>query len=210
MTKLEEALNSGKLYKVWDVVDNEYYQSLQLMEKYNACGYSAEGEKKKAQILRQLFAEVGEGAYVQAPFHAMCGGRNVHLGKNVYINFNSTLVDDAHIYIGDNTMIAPNVTIITGSHPISPKLRAEGYGCNKPVHIGKNVWIASNVTILPGVTIGDNSVIGAGSLVNKDIPANVIAFGNPCQVRRQITSDDDIYYDKGKLISENMIDIKEF
>ena len=100
----------------------------------------------------------------------MWGGSHVHLGANVYINFNCTLVDDAQIYIGDGTMIAPNVTIVAASHPVSPRLRAEGYGCNKPVHIGRNVWIASNVTVLPGVHIGDNAIIGAGSIVTKDVP----------------------------------------
>lgn len=114
-------------------------------------------------------------------------------------------MDDAQIYIGDGTMIAPNVTIIAASHPVSPKLRAEGYGCNKPVSIGKNVWIASNATILPGVHIGNNSIIGACSVVTKDIPANVIAMGNPAKVVRKITADDDIYYDHGKRISENII-----
>lgn len=203
----EEILNSGKLYNVWELTDTEgkYYEYLQRMEEYNAARYTKEGQDRKAEILRGLFAEVGEGAYIQAPYHAMWGGRHVHLGKNVYVNFNCTFVDDADIYIGDGTMIAPNVTIAAASHPISPKLRAEGYGCNKPVYIGKNVWIASNAVILPGVHIGDNSVIGAGAIVTKDVPANVFAAGNPAKIIREITEDDDIFYDHGKLISENLI-----
>lgn len=203
----EEILNSGKLYKVWGLTNDagEYYKYLQMMEDYNTAGYSPEGEEKKQKILKELFAEVGEGSYLQAPYHAMWGGHHVHLGKNVYLNFNATLVDDANIYIGDGTMIAPNVTIIAASHPISPKLRAEGYGCNEPVYIGKNVWIASNVTILPGVHIGDNSVIGAGAVVTKDIPANVLAVGTPAKVLREIGPEDDIYYMHGKTITENMI-----
>lgn len=203
----EELLNSGKLYKVWELSNDEgeYYKYLQMMEEYNAAGYTPEGEEKKRRILNELFAEVGEGSYLQAPYHAMWGGHHVHLGKNVYLNFNATLVDDANIYIGDGTMVAPNVTIIAASHPISPKLRAEGYGCNEPVHIGKNVWIASNVTILPGVHIGDNSVIGAGAVVTKDIPANVLAVGSPARVLREIGPDDDVYYMHGKLISENLV-----
>ncbi|GAA0265644.1 hypothetical protein GCM10008922_25960 [Faecalicatena contorta] len=110
----EEILNSGKLYKVWGLTNDEgeYYRYLQMMEEYNAAGYTPEGEDKKWRILNELFAEVGEGSYLQAPYHAMWGGHHVHLGKNVYINFNATLVDDANIYIGDGTMIAPNVTII--------------------------------------------------------------------------------------------------
>lgn len=203
----EELLNSGKLYKVWELTNDEgdYYKYLQMMEEYNNAGYTPEGEEKKRRILNELFAEVGEGSYLQAPYHAMWGGHHVHLGKNVYLNFNATLVDDANIYIGDGTMIAPNVTIIAASHPISPKLRAEGYGCNEPVYIGKNVWIASNVTILPGVHIGDNSVIGAGAVVTKDIPANALAVGSPARVLREIGPDDDVYYMHGKLISENLV-----
>lgn len=207
MTETEEILNSGKIYNVWKLTDSDtdYLKYLRLMEKYNSAGYTKKGEKKKRRILKELFAQVGENAYIQAPYHAMCAGRHVHLGNNVYINFNCTFVDDAQIYIGDNTMIAPNVTIISASHPVSPKLRKEGCGCNKPVYIGKNVWLASNVTVLPGVHIGDNSIIGAGSVVTKDIPPNVIAMGCPATVKREITADDDIYYDNGKLISENII-----
>lgn len=207
MNDVEEMLNSGKIYKVmeWTDKDGRYHEYLQMMEKYNSLGYTPEAEEEKAEILRELFAEVGEGAYIQAPYHAMWGGHHVHLGKNVYVNFNSTFVDDAQIYIGDGTMLAPNVTIVAASHPMSPKLRAEGYGCNKPVYIGKNVWIASNVTILPGVHIGDNSVIGAGSVVTKDVPENVFVAGNPAKIIREITEDDDIYYDHGKLISENIV-----
>lgn len=203
----EEIMNSGKLYKVMELTDDQghYYEYLQMMEEYNAAGYTPEGREKKARILHELFAEAGEGAYIQAPYHAMWGGRHVHLGRNVYINYNCTLVDDAHIYIGDGTMFAPNVTIVAASHPLSPKLRAEGYGCNKPVRIGKNVWLASNVTVLPGVHIGDNSVIGAGAVVTKDIPANVFAVGIPARVVRELGPDDDIYYDHGKLISENLV-----
>lgn len=207
MTVFEEIMNSGKIYKVMELTNQDihYYDYLQQMEIYNSMGYTKEAEEEKQKILRELFAEMGENAYIQAPYHAMWGGHHVHLGKNVYVNFNCTFVDDAQIYIGDNTMIAPNVTIIAASHPVSPSLRAEGYGCNKPVYIGKNVWIASNVTVLPGVHIGDNSIIGAGSVVTKDIPENVIAFGNPIKVQRQITPEDDMYYDHGKLISENMV-----
>ncbi len=203
----EEIMNSGKLYKVMEVSDmaGDFYECLQLMEEYNAAGFSEEGLKKKEELLHKLFAEVGENAYIQSPYNAMWGGRHVYLGKNVYINFNCSLVDDAQIHIGDGTMIAPNVTIISASHPISPKLRAEGYGCNEPVYIGKNVWIAANSTILPGVHIGDNSVIGACSLVTKDIPANVIAMGSPAKVIREIDPDDDIYYNHVKLIADNIV-----
>lgn len=135
----------------------------------------------------------------------MWGGRYVHLGKNVYINSNCTFIGDAHIYIGDGTMIAPNVTILTASHPLSPWLRAEGYGYNEPVTIGKNVWLASGVTVRPGVHIGDNAVIGAGSVVTKDIPPNVLAVGSPARILRSIGPEDDVYYRHGKRIAENLV-----
>ena len=207
MTPYEAVMNSGKIYKVMEFTDQDphYHDYLTQMETYNGLGYSPEAEKEKQKILQNLFAEVGDKTYIQAPYHAMWGGHHVHLGNNVYINFNCTFVDDAQIYIGNGTMIAPNVTIIAASHPISPKLRAEGYGCNKPVFIGENVWIASNVIILPGVHIGDNAIIGAGSVVTKNVPANVIALGNPAKIVREITSDDDVYYDNGKLIADNIV-----
>lgn len=149
MTKVEEIMNSGEIYKVADATDPHYYEYLQMMETYNSLGYTDEGEKEKRRIIKELFAEAGENCYIQAPYHAMWDGHNVHLGNNV--------------------------------------------------------WIASNVTILPGVTIGDHSIIGAGSVVTKDIPSNVIAFGHPAEVHREITEEDEIFYDHGKRISEHIV-----
>ena len=147
-----------------------------------------------------MFAEIGENCYIEPPFRANWGGKFVHFGKNVYANFNLTLVDDTHIYVGDFTMFGPNVTVVTATHPICPELREKGYQYNKAVHIGKNCFIGACCTILPGVTIGDNSVIGAGSLVNKNIPANVVAVGCPCKVIREINENDKKFYDKNKEI----------
>ena len=115
-------------------------------------------------------------------------------------NFNLVLVDDAVIEIGDNVMIGPNVVLCTGTHPVSPRLRAKEAQYNKRVKVGSGVWIGANTMVMPGVTIGENSIIGAGSVVTKDIPANVVAFGNPCKVYREITEEDEKYYDKDKLI----------
>lgn len=139
MTDLEQKLNSGKVYQViaQENQDPRFSEYLEKMEKYNTLGYTERAEKEKQQILKELFAEIGNNSYIQAPYHAMWGGRHVHLGKNVYINFNCTFVDDAQVYIGDDTLIAPNVTIITASHPISPALWAQKYGCNWPVFIEK-------------------------------------------------------------------------
>ncbi|WP_283680149.1 sugar O-acetyltransferase [Lentilactobacillus sp. Marseille-Q4993] len=153
-------------------------------------------QEKKAAMLKEMFAEIGEHCYIETPFHANFGGRNVHMGMGVYANFNLTLTDDTDIYIGDRTMIGPNVTLATAGHPIRPDLRMEGYQYDFPIHIGKNVWLGANVVVCPGVTIGDNTVIGAGSVVTKDIPADVVAFGSPCKVVREIGDRDREYYFK--------------
>ena len=137
---------------------------------------------------------MGEGCYIESPLHTNMGGHHVHFGKNVYANFILTLVDDTHIYVGDNTMFGPNVTIATAGHPINPELRRKGMQYNLPVHIGKNCWLGAGVIVMPGVTIGDNTVIGAGSIVTKDIPSGVVAVGNPCRVMRPVGEHDRKYY----------------
>lgn len=157
-------------------------------------------QEKRNEMLKEMFAEIGHDCYIEPPFHANWGGKHVHFGDWVYANFNLTLVDDGHIYVGNNVMFAPNVTIATATHPIQPKLREQGVQYNVDVHIGNNVWIGAGTTVLPGVTIGDNSVIGAGSLVTKDIPSGVVAVGNPCRVIREIGERDDLYYYKDKKI----------
>ncbi len=121
-------------------------------------------KERREKLLKEMFAEIGEGCYIEPPLRANWGGRHVHFGKNVYVNFNLTLVDDTHIYVGDYTMIGPNVTVATAGHPILPELREKGYQYNIPVTIGKNCWIGAGAILVPGVTIGDNSVIGAGSV----------------------------------------------
>ena len=147
-----------------------------------------------------MFADLGKNCYIEPPFHANWGGHFVHFGNNVYANFNLTIVDDTHVYVGDNVMFGPNVTIATGGHPIIPELREKNYQYNMPVHIGKNVWIGAGALIMPGVTIGENTVIGAGSVVTKDIPANVVAVGNPCRVMREIGDHDREFYFKDRRI----------
>lgn len=159
----------------------------------------AEGARR-AELLRAMFAEIGDGCYIEPPLHANFGGRHVHFGSRVYANFNLTLVDDTHIYVGDATMLGPNVTLATAGHPILPALRAQGYQYNAPVRIGRNCWLGAGVVVLPGVTIGDNTVVGAGSVVTKDLPANVVAAGNPCRVLRPIGARDAQYYYKGHAI----------
>ena len=155
---------------------------------------------EKMKYMKEVFASCGDGCYIELPFYANFGGAHVHFGNNVYANFNLTLVDDGHIYIGDNVMIGPNVTIATANHPILPEFRLKQLQYNKDVHIEENVWLGANVTVVPGVTIGKNSIIGAGSVVVKDIPANVVAVGNPCKVLREISDHDKEFFYKEERI----------
>lgn len=157
---------------------------------------------KRRELLKEMFAEIGEGCYIEPPFHANFGGRHVHFGNHVYANFNLTAVDDTHIYVGDHTMIGPNVTLASAGHPVWPELREKGCQFNMPIHIGKNCWLGAGTVVVPGVSIGDNTVIGAGSIVTKDIPANVVAVGNPCRVMREIGERDKEYYYKDRKIGD--------
>ncbi|MBQ4559775.1 MAG: sugar O-acetyltransferase [Tyzzerella sp.] len=194
-----EKMLTGDLYLPdGDEVMSEQLLCMEKLYDYNATR-PLEG-KKRTQLLKEMFAEIGEDCYIEPPLHANWGGHHVHFGKRVYANFNLTLVDDSHIYIGDYTMIGPNVTIASAGHPILPELREKNYQYNIPVHIGKNCWLGAGVIVLPGVTIGDNTVIGAGSIVTKDIPSNVVAVGNPCKVLREINEHDKEYYYKDRKI----------
>ena len=160
---------------------------------------------KKQQYMHEVFAECGDNCYIELPLHANWGGHHVHFGSGVYANSNLTLVDDGHIYVGDKVLFGPNVTIATANHPIEPELRSKGLQYNKDVHIEENVWIGAGVIIVPGVRIGKNSVIGAGSVVTKDIPDNVVAVGNPCRILREISEKDRKYFYKNELIDwENL------
>ena len=199
---LPEKTKNGELYDcsfeaLPEELEKKLYECKELLYDFN---HSRPSEvERRAEIIKKVFAETGEGCYIEPPFYANWGC-NMHVGKNFYANFSLTVVDDADIYIGDNVMIAPNVTIATGTHPICPELRAQAYQYNLPVHIGNRVWIGAGVMIMPGVTIGDNTVIGAGSVVTKDIPANVVAVGNPCRVLREISEHDYEYYYKDRKI----------
>ncbi|MCD7723213.1 MAG: sugar O-acetyltransferase [Clostridiales bacterium] len=155
----------------------------------------------RQRLLKKMFAEIGKNCYIESPFHANFGGANVHFGDNVYANFNLTMVDDTHIYVGSHTMFGPNVTVATAGHPILPQLRQQNYQYNMPVRIGENCWIGAGALIMPGVTIGDNVVVGAGSVVTKDLPSNTVAVGNPCRVMRNVNEKDKEYYFKDRRIN---------
>lgn len=196
----KDKMHTGELYLPGDVeIMKEQQICLDKLYDYNMTR-PTESEKRQ-KLLKEMFAEIGEDCYIEPPFHANFGGKHVHFGKCVYANFNFTAVDDTHIYVGDYTMFGPNVILATAGHPILPKLRQEAYQYNMPVHIGKNCWLGAGVIVLPGVTIGDNTVIGAGSVVTKDIPSNVVAVGNPCRVLREINEHDKKYYFKNRKIN---------
>ena len=198
---IREKLHSGELYLPNDdSILVEQFGYVDRMYDYNMTRPTE--FEKRMELLKEMLAEVGEGSYIEPPFHTNWGGHHVHFGRNVYANFNLTMVDDTHIYVGDNTMFGPNVTVATGGHPILPELREQGYQYNASVRIGENCWIGAGAIIVPGVTIGDNVVIGAGSVVTKDIPSNVVAVGNPCRVLREVGERDREYYFKDKKIPE--------
>ena len=161
--------------------------------------------EQKQRYMREVFAACGEDCYIELPFRANWGGRHLHLGNGVYINFNLTLVDDGYIYVGDKVMFGPNVTITTANHPIEPELRARGLQYNRDVYIGRNAWIGAGAILLPGVHIGENAVIGAGSVVTRDIPANVVAVGSPCRVLRAVSEHDRVcFYRDERIDWENL------
>lgn len=202
---IQEKQHNGEIYQPMDEeITRQQMVYLDNLRLYNEIPH-VQMDRREA-MLRQMFAEVGEGCYIESPFYANFGGHHVHLGNNVYTNFNLTLVDDTHIYIGDCTMIGPNVTIATAGHPIEPGLRSRGLQYNMPVHIGKNCWLGAGVIVMPGVTIGDNTVIGAGSIVTRDIPANVVAVGNPCRVMRPVGERDRQYYFRDRKVPQELLE----
>ena len=199
---LEERMLSGKLYDCADETLQARQRELnELVFDYN--NTRPTDGKRRQTLLQQIFEDMGEGCYIEPPLHANWGS-HTHLGNKVYANFNLTLVDDTHIYIGDNVMFGPNVTLCTAGHPIEPELRRQVYQYHFPIHIEENVWIGAGVIVLPGVTIGKNSVIGAGSVVTRDIPENVVAMGTPCRVARPISEWDREYYFRKHRIDEGL------
>lgn len=197
--------HDGTLYSA---TDEELFrlqtECSELLYDFNHCR-PKEGARR-AELLQHMLAEIGEGSMIEPPMKANWGGHFLHLGRHVYINHGLTVVDDTHIYIGDCTKLGPNVTLSTAGHPVLPELRGEhARQFNLPIRIGKNCWLGANVCVLPGISIGDNSVIGAGSVVTHDIPANVVAVGVPCRVLRPIGEHDRRFYHGNRAIDGDAV-----
>ena len=169
-----------------------------LVEKFNSL--PPEAMEERMALNKEIFGSCGKNVWIVPPMK-LAVGKYISIGEGCYFNAGTTFIDDWKIEIGSNCLFGPNVTLCTTGHPISPNHRMDGM-YSFPIKIGNTCWIGANVIVLPGVTIGDNTVIGAGSVVTKDIPANVVAAGNPCRVLRQIDERDETYYFKGHRFDE--------
>lgn len=189
-----ERRDAGMAYISDESVMEEQKICRKIVQRLNTVDRSDFDEIGK--IVKELLGK-SEGAFINPPFYCDYGS-HIEVGKNFFANYNCTIIDVAKVRIGDNCQIAPNVSIYTAGHPIHPESRNTLYEYGIEVTIGDNVWIGGNTVILPGVHIGSNTVIGAGSVVSKDIPDWVIAVGNPCKVIRKITEEDRKYYYKDR------------
>ena len=191
MTELEKMI-AGELYNA-EVPDLQAMRTraAQLCHQLEQLS-PTEGEARLA-LLKELLGKTGEHLTINHGFKCDYGS-NITVGEHFYANYNLVVLDCAPVVFGENVFIAPNCVFSTAGHAIDSEQRGRGLEIARPISIGNNVWIGANVSVLPGVTIGDNTIIGAGSVVNKDIPANVIAVGNPCRVMREITEQDKYKY----------------
>lgn len=180
----KEKMLSGELYNALDTgLRSESMRAKDIVSGYNMLKPSQ--TEKSFKILKELLGGVGSKCFIHQPF--FCDyGKNIFVGENFYANMNVVILDTARVSIGNNVMLGPNVNIYCAGHPLDAATRNSGLEYGFPVSIGDNVWIGGNSTILPGVSIGENSVVGAGSVVTKDIPANVVAAGNPCRIIKKI------------------------
>jgi maltose O-acetyltransferase len=181
----KQKMLDGELYNALDKQLTEERTNPRLLLK--RLNETAEDEPQlRAEILKQLIPDAPDGLWIQPPFYCDYG-YNIHVGEKVFFNFNCVVLDVTSIKIGSRTMFGPNVQIYTATHPTNFKERATGLEYAKPITIGEDVWIGGSTIICPGVTLGDRTVIGAGSVITKDIPSDVFAAGNPCKVIRPLT-----------------------
>lgn len=180
----KEKMLSGELYNAVDLqLSEERLRARLLIQELNEAGEDQVQERKS--ILAALMPNAGKGLWLQPPFYCDYG-YNIFIGENVFFNFNCVVLDVMKVSIGSRTLFGPNVQIYTAMHPTNYKERASGLEFAKPVVIGEDIWVGGSAVICPGVTIGDRTIIGAGSVVAKDIPAGVFAAGNPCRVIRTL------------------------
>ena len=189
----KERMLAGLPYKAWlDGLSEERLENKKKIFKYN--NLEPGDEEAKDILIKEILGKTGNIINIESPFHCDYG-YNIEVGENFFANYNLTILDVGKVKIGDNAQIAPNVSLYTAGHPVHPDSRNSGYEYGIPITIGDNVWIGGNTCIMPGVSIGNNVVIGAGSVVTKDLPDDVIAVGNPCKILREITENDrDFYY----------------
>ena len=193
----KERMLNNLPYKSWmDGLSEERTATKTKVFRYN--NISPDKTEERERLLREILGKTSEGYLcIESPFHCDYG-YNIEVGKNFFANYNFIVLDVGKVRIGNDVMMGPNVAIYTAGHPLHPESRNSGYEYGIDVSIGDNVWIGGNVCIMPGVNIGNNVVIGAGSVVTKDIPDNMIAVGNPCKVVREITEEDRDYYYKDR------------
>lgn len=185
MDKTEkQKMLAGELYRSTDPeLVAERRNARRLTRLYNAT--TEQESEQRVQILRELFGTVGSTLEIEPPFYCDYG-YNIHAGEGFYMNFGCVILDCCSVHIGDNVLCAPSVQIYTATHPTDPEIRLSGLELAAPVRIGNNVWIGGGAIICPGVTVGDHATIAAGSVVVKNIPARVVAGGNPCRIIRYL------------------------
>lgn len=187
-----ERMQKGLVYNDFDQdLFNKRVEAKKLFKAYNKT--DDEEIDLRNKIMKQLFKNVGENVWIEPDFRCEFG-KNITIGDNVYINFGCIILDCSEVTIGSHTLLGPNIGLYAANHSTDATKRINGGCYGKPIHIGNNVWLGGDVKVLQGVTIGDNTIIGAGSIVTKDIPDNVIAVGNPCKVIRKITEEDKTDY----------------
>lgn len=195
---MKERMIANLPYKAWmDGLAEDRLECRKKIYKFN--NMSPDEEEESLKFLKEeILGKVGGGYFnIEKPFRCDYG-YNIEIGDNFFANYNFVVLDVGKVKIGDNVQIAPNVSLYTAGHPLHPDSRNSGYEYGIDITIGNNVWLGGNVCVMPGVTIGDNAVIGAGSVVTKDIPANAVAVGNPAKVVKMITEEDRDYYFKDR------------
>jgi maltose O-acetyltransferase len=186
MSDMKERMLRGELYLATDPeLVAERARAQALLERYNATA-DAEGDER-ARLLRLLLGDVGEGVVIQPTFRCDYGS-NISIGAGTFVNYDCVLLDVVPIRIGAACQIATRVQLLAATHPVDPEARRAGWESGSPITIGDNVWLGGGVIVCPGVSIGDDTVVGAGSVVTRDLPPGVVAFGNPARIHRSLAT----------------------